>query len=428
MAASSLSHDLTRPKRALPIVVLATLLSLLLGAGAWAHWAQIVEASSAMGQVVPSGRVKIVQSVDGGIVRTLSVTEGQRIELGAELATIDSTEAGAQFEENESARAQLAVNAHWLAALLESSTPSFDDGPWSLKQAQRAETEYSATLAAHDAALSVLADNARTRKLELAETQGRIGLAKKARNLAKDRLNMMTELQASGAASRESVMAAQSEALSAETDLTALELAVPRLKAALGEIAAQRREAETQFRATLAARLNETQAKLEQMNEARRGETERVARAVLRAPTSGIVKTVHPAGAGEVVQPAQPVVEILPLDVDLLVRARIDPKDIAFIAPGLNATIRLTAYDYAAFGALDGEVTRIGVDSVEDENGNTYFPVDVTVQESVLPDGRQLPILPGMMAEVHIVTGEKSVLDYLTKPIHRTVTTALRER
>jgi adhesin transport system membrane fusion protein len=223
-------------------------------------------------------------------------------------------------------------------------------------------------------------------------------------------------------------MAAQAEALASQTELNSLELAVPRLESTLREIASQKREVETQFRATLAARLNETQAKLDQMKEARRGETERVARAVLRAPVAGIVKTVHPAGIGEIVQSAQPVIDILPLDVDLLVRARIDPKDIAFIAPGLHATIRLTAYDYAAFGSLQGEVTRIGVDSVEDDNGQTYFPVDVTVHQSRLPDGRELPILPGMTAEVHIVTGEKSVLDYLTKPIHRTVRSAFRER
>ncbi|MEM1364602.1 MAG: HlyD family type I secretion periplasmic adaptor subunit [Pseudomonadota bacterium] len=428
MTVTNISHDLLRTRIVLPALTVGTICVGMAAAGAWAAWANVVESSVATGQIVPSGRVKVVQSVDGGIVASLAVSEGDRVKEGAVLAVIDTAQADAILGESEAARTQLAINAHWLAALLRGEEPDFENPEWPARLVTRARQEYETISSAQRAAISVLEDARATKFLELQETEGRLDFAKRTVTLASERLTMIKGLAETGAASKDSLLSARSGSVEAEAELRALQLALPRLKASISEVETRKLESQASFRATLSTRLTETESKLDQLLEAQAGERNRVDRAVLRAPSAGVVKTVHPASAGEVVQPAQPVVEILPLEEDLLIRARVDPKDIAFIAPGLTATIRLTAYDYAAFGALKGEVTRIGVDSIQDEQGVSYFPVDVSVGGNELPDGRTLPILPGMVAEVHIVTGEKSVLEYLAKPIHRTVRTAFRER
>jgi adhesin transport system membrane fusion protein len=422
------SQDLLRPKLLIPALSIATLATLLVTGIGWASWATVVESSTAHGRVVPSGRLKTVQSVDGGIVRALSVREGDRVEAGTTLAIIDSTQAGATLGENEAATDQLALNAEWMSAILGNRDPHFEPTRWSKRQIERALNEYQTVLEAQQAAIAVLETAENTKKLELDEASGRLDFAERSVALANERLEMLTSLRRSGATSQDSVLSAQSAWVEAEGDLRSLELSIPKLEAAITEIATKRLESNASFRATLSAKLNEAEARLEQLVEAQVGDRGVVDRSVLKSPSAGIVKTVFPASIGEVMQPAQPVFEILPVNDDLLVRARVDPKDIAFIAPGMTATIRLTAYDYAAFGSLTGNVSRIGVDSVEDENGQPYFPVDVKVGNAEIKDGRELLVLPGMVADVHIVTGRKTVLAYLTKPIHRTITTAFRER
>jgi len=422
------SRDLLRPRLWVAALCIITLCATMVAGITWSRLARVVEASAGEGRVIPSGRVKTVQSVDGGIVRAIMVEEGQRVALGAPLVAIDTAQADATLNESRVTEIQLAISALWMSAIMEERTVVFDKDDWPDQQIQRARSEYRSTLEAHRAAIEVLEKTYAKRALEIEETRGRLEFARQTLTLSDQRLTMLKGLQQSGAASRESVLSARSDATKAGAELKALELALPRLAAGLRELETQKRETRASFRAEISTRLSKTQAQLDQLREAQAGERDAVARAVLRAPSAGIIKTVFPAAPGEVVQPAQPVIEVLPVDDDLLIRTRIDPKDIAFIAPDLTATIRLTAYDYAAFGALSGKVARIGVDSVTDENGHTYYPVDVKVEQSALPNGRDLPILPGMVAQVHIVTGEKSVFDYLTKPIHRTVTTALRER
>jgi adhesin transport system membrane fusion protein len=428
MKLSPISQKLLNPNLRLPFLAVGTLATLLVSGVGWASWATVVESSTATGRVIPSSRLKTVQSLDGGIVRSLAVREGQRVAEGTTLAIIDSAQADAALGKTETATDQLALNAEWMSAVLDDRSPEIDPSRWSKRQVERALGEYQTVLNAQEATIAVLVKAETTKKLELEEANGKLDFAERSLELASKRFDMMSRLQSSGATSQESVLSAQTALVDAEGALRAIELSIPKLSAAIDEISTKRRETDASFRASISAKLNEAEAKLEQLLESQAGDRDRVERAILRSPSAGIVKTVFPASIGEVVQPAQPVFEILPVNEELLIRARVNPKDIAFIAPGMTATIRLTAYDYAAFGSLTGNVTRVGVDSVEDENGQPYFPVDVQVGDQEVSGRDDLLVLPGMVADVHIVTGQKTVLAYLTKPIHRTVTTALRER
>jgi adhesin transport system membrane fusion protein len=428
MSISQHSADLTRQRLLLPSLMIAIFLSAI-GAGVlWASMSKVVEASQGQGRVVPAGRVKIVQTLDGGIVNSILATEGQKVSEGDALVVIDATRAGAAFGEKNSAITQLEITSEWLSAMLEDRQAEFAQSHWPKRMVLRAKGESEALRQEHSAHLAALDQAIETKRLEVEEYEGQLKYATQALDLAKERHALIAKLVTSGAAARDTLLSARSALVEADGKVQTIRLALPRLRAAQAESRGRRTEALSAFRSKLSARLSETQTRLDQLREGQASEQDRMARAVLRAPTDGIVKTIHPASSGEVLQPAQPVVEILPADDDLLVRVEIDPRDIAFIAPGLPATIRLTAYDYAAFGDLEGDVVRIGVDSVTDEQGKSFFPVDVRVHKRQLPDGRDLPILPGMVAQVYIATGEKTVLNYLVKPIHRTVTTAFRER
>ncbi|MEM1317755.1 MAG: HlyD family type I secretion periplasmic adaptor subunit, partial [Pseudomonadota bacterium] len=209
----------------------------------------------------------------------------------------------------------------------------------------------------------------------------------------------------------------------------AFRLAIPRLRAAISEATSRKEEQVARFRSRLSQRLNETSAKLAALRQSVAVDVDRVSRAELRSPVDGIIKVLHANTIGQVVKPAENIVEIVPLDDALLVRVEISPKDIAFLHPGQDAVVKLTAYDYAIYGALKGRVVRIGADSIVDDQGNTFFPVDVRGEANWIANGLdRLPILPGMVADVDIVTGDKTLFDYITKPIHRTATGAFGER
>lgn len=156
---------------------------------------------------------------------------------------------------------------------------------------------------------------------------------------------------------------------------------------------------------------------------------DRVKRSDILAPVDGVVKAVHANTIGQVIKPGEMIVEIVPTANELIIQAKVRPADVAFLTPGQRAVIKLTAYDYAIYGALDGEVARVGADSTVDERGNVFFLVDVKSSKPFLErNNTKLPIMPGMMAQVDIATGTKTVLSYITKPMHRMASEAFRER
>ena len=212
-------------------------------------------------------------------------------------------------------------------------------------------------------------------------------------------------------------------------DLEVVKASLPRVEAAIEE--AQNQIETTRNTYVLAARerLAKLEAELAVVQETMRAATDRVSRTQLRAPVRGVVNKINATTVGAVVQPGKDIVEIVPLDDGLLIEAAIRPQDVAFVRPGEEASVKLTAYDYLIYGALKGKVTRIGADTIADANGDQFFRVIVRTDKNYLgKDADKLRIIPGMVATVDLQTGKNTVLSYLLKPILRAKGEALRER
>jgi adhesin transport system membrane fusion protein len=216
----------------------------------------------------------------------------------------------------------------------------------------------------------------------------------------------------------------------AQGELNSLRLLRPKLKAALDEAILKRREAVFVYAADLRAQLNETQTRLSRMNEAQVGAQDKVSKAIITSPVNGTIKTTHINTLGGVVQPGVDIIEIVPSEDQLLIETKILPKDIAFLHPGLPAVVKVTAYDFTRYGGLKGTVEHISADTSQDEEGNSFYLIRVRTEESSLikDDGTQMPIIPGMLTTVDVITGQRSILEYILNPILRAKDTALRER
>ncbi|MBL4919373.1 HlyD family efflux transporter periplasmic adaptor subunit [Szabonella alba] len=378
-----------RSERRLVWLVFA-MLALFLG---WAWYFTLAEVSSGQGTVVPGSREQVIQSLEGGILATLEVAEGDLVEAGQVLATLDPTRSVSNVEE-AGARYYAAIAA---AARLRAQLGDAEriDFPPALADPRFDE------LRANETALF------QSRRKGLTDTLS--GLTE-GLDLLRQELEITQRLQTSGAASRVELIRLQREATQ-----TALEIA--------------RLRTDTQVEA--AEELQRVNAEAEVQASVMRGRSDQVERLTFRAPMRGIIKDIAVTTIGGVIAPGGQMMTIVPMDDKLLIEARISPRDIAFIHPGQGALVKISAYDYAIFGGLEGEVTTISPNTVRDEikPDQVYYRVYIRTRENSLVNsaGTRFPIVPGMIATVDIQTGQKTVWQYLVKPFNR-AQEALRER
>lgn len=415
---------------------LTLLLAIVLGLGGFFAWAwiyEIEEVTRATGRVVPSRQLQVVQSFDGGVVTEISVREGDVVEQDAELMRIDDTRADSDLGElQEREAALMAAEARITAEAQGADEVSFPEG---LKkrapEAVAAETEvFYSRRRQLEAELAVLEDQLSQRKAALRES--RANIAKLEAQLAPltEETAMTEGLAERGSVPRIELLRLQGELAVVNGELNVSRARLPGIEAAIREAENQIRTAKSAYVLTARERGAEISGELAVLREALRSAADKVTRTILRAPVRGTVNRVHVTTIGAVVQPAAPLVEIVPRDDNLLIEAEIRPRDVAFIRPGQEASVKITAYDYLVYGALDGTVERIGADALEDSEGNQFFRVTVRTAENALPavGDDALPISPGMVAQIDILTGRKTVLDYLLKPLRRAQAEALRER
>ena len=277
-----------------------------------------------------------------------------------------------------------------------------------------------------EASLSIARQQLAQRQQELVEVRAKHEQANKGHELAARELSVTKPLISSGAVSEVELLRLERDVsrFRGERDMAAAQIS--RLQSAINEAGRKIEEVGLTFRNESGKELAETMAKLNSLAEGGVGLADKVSRSVLRSPVKGTVKRLLINTVGGVVQPGKDVVEIVPLEDTLLLEARVLPRDIAFLHPGQKAVVKFTAYDFAIYGGLDGKLEHIGADTVIDDKGNAFYVVRVRTHQSTL--GSNLPIIPGMVAEVDIVTGEKSVLSYLLKPVLRAKSRALSER
>lgn len=394
----------------------------------WAALTRIDEVTRGEGKVIPSRQLQVLQSLDGGVVAEILVKEGQVVEVGQPLVLIDPTRFDSSLQENRAQYLALLTRAARLRALAEGT--AFEPPAEAVKEAPKiveAELQaYQSSRNALAAQLGVAEQQVAQKRQEQAEAQARRDQAAKSYQLTMQELSYTRPLVAGGAVSEVDVLRLERDVsrYAGERDVAAAQIA--RAQSAIAEGARKVQEITLTARSEARKELSETLGRLNISTAGGVGLADRVEKSTLKSPVRGTVKRVHVNTVGGVVQPGRDVVEIVPLEESLLLDARVLAKDIAFIRPGDKAVVKFTAYDFAIYGGLDAKVELIGADSVTDDKGNTFYTVRLRTEKSQL--GQGMPIIPGMVAEVNILTGKKSILTYLLKPVLRARDSAFTER
>jgi len=412
----------------------------------WAYFAKLDRVATGMGKVVPSSQIQIIQSLDGGILQQLYVTEGMIVSKNQPLARIDDTRFRAdlaqQRQEVDSLRADIIRLRSELTSILVADVPNWKLQikiakktlifPDDLKQnlphlVERQQDEYQARLDRLSNQVAIQGQQIQQRYEESRELKSKIKTLEISYRLASREIELTRPLAKKNIVPEVELLKLERSVNSIKGELNSIRLLVPKLKAAMAEAVLKRREAVLNYRADARAQLNELQGKFSRITEAQVGVKDKVEKALIISPVVGTIKTLHITTMGGVVQPGQVLLEIVPTEDKLLIEVKIKPKDIAFIHLGLPAVVKITAYDFTRYGGLKGVVEHISADTTPDENGNSFYIIRVRTKMSDIQGNQEMPIIPGMMTSVDVMIGKRTVLEYILNPVLRAKAMALRE-
>ncbi len=356
----------------------------------WAYYAEIDEVTVGQGKVIPSSQVQIIQNLEGGILSEMKVREGDIVQKDQVLLRIDDTRHNSSFREGRSRYLALLAASLRLKAETEGTRLSF---PSEIERDAPDLVKYEANLY-----------HSRLNGLEVSLASLRQSL-----QLTTDELHIMEPLVARGATS---------------------EVDVLRLRRQVNEIKGSIDDKRNKFRADALTELNKIKADLDSVKENNVASSDKVARTIVRSPMNGIVKKVNVTTVGGIIQPGMDILEVVPIENNLKVEAQVKPSDIAFLRPGQKAIVKITAYDFSIYGGLPATLEQISADTLIDEKKNeSFYRIQVRTNTNFLGSAEKpLPIIPGMVASVEILTGKKTVLDYLLKPFLKAKEKSLRER
>ena len=394
----------------------------------WAWFAKVDEVTRGEGRVIPSKQVQVIQSLDGGIVSEILVKEGQTVLVGTPLVRIDETRAVSSFRENQAQYLAFLAKQYRLRSLAEGT--AFNPPEEVRKEVPEVYAQEHALYLSSKEELQSGMDIAREqmvqREKELMEVQFKKEIAEKNYESATKELAANKPLLASGAVSEIDILKLEREASRAKSDIDQTRAQIARIQSSIGEARRKIGEVEQNFKSKVRTELNDVTARLNSLSEVSVSLKDKVTQSTLRSPVNGKVSRLFFNTVGGVIQPGKEVLEVVPTDDALILETKIQIKDIAFIRLMQPAVVKLTAYDYTIYGTLDAVVEDISADSIVDEKGNAYYLVRVRTLQSSL--GKGLPIIPGMVAQVDILTGKKTVLSYLLKPVLKAKSYAFSER
>ncbi|MGL6312318.1 HlyD family type I secretion periplasmic adaptor subunit [Vibrio sp. WXL103] len=430
-------------------VLLWVVVIFFIAAGTWATWAEIDQVTAGEGKVVPSSQIQVVSNLEGGLVKEILVTEGQQVDQGQQLLLLDDTRFRSDFREREKQVLNLSATVEQLRASIDSIEISgdFTEDNWrdnvkiatnklvysdqllekepTLVSRQRAE--YIQGLNELRSQLSLIDQQVQQKQQEMLEAQARTTNLRQSYNFAQKELDITKPLADEGVVPRVELLKLQRQVNDTRRDLTSTELKIPALRSEAREAMLSRIDAAQKFIIEHQEALNEAQDRLSAMTESTIGLEDRVNRTTVISPVTGTVKTLNVNTVGGVIQPGMDIVEIVPSEDTLLVEAKIAPQDIAFLRPDLDAIVKFSAYDFTKYGGLSGKLEHISADTTQDEEGNSFYLVRVRTEQTSLGGDQSLPIIPGMTASVDIITGKRTVLNYLLRPLFSAQQNALRE-
>jgi membrane fusion protein, adhesin transport system len=394
----------------------------------WASVAEIDEVARGEGRVIPSQQLQVIQSMDGGIVSDLLVREGDVVEQDQVLLRVDPTRFLSELGEARASESTLRARRARLTALLTDTPFLITPGLQSVRASilEQEERLYDENLQELQARIRIAEEQVEQRREELNEARARRTQAVRALELSQQELNVTEPLVRSGAVSEVEVLRLRRDVSNLQGQRDQAGAQISRLTAAINEAEAKISEVRLNFRNEWRRELSDTLGQIEQLEEGSTALVDRVRLSEVRAPVRGIVQRLFVTTRGGVISPGREVAEIVPLDDQLLIEARMSPRDIAYLRPGLDAKVKITAYDFAIYGGLDAVLEHISADTITDDDGNTFYKVRVRTEESGFDE--QHPIMTGMVAQVDILTGRRTVLQYLLKPVLRAWDLSFSER
>ena len=407
----------------------------------WAAFSDIDELARGEGKIIPSEKIQTVQNLDGGVISEILIKEGERVKKGESLMKIDTTRYQASLEENKQqylallatkARLQAQYKQNPKKELVEIKFPQkvFDDATADVIYTEN--QLFRNTIDELKSSLEVLESQFKQKYQELTELKSKRDRLEKTLALTKEELETTKRLVKSGAKSKMDLIAIEKEYNSIEGDLEATKLSIPRIEFSIQEAKDTILEKIRNYRVGISEELQETETEIKKFESILISEKDKLAKTVVSSPVNGTVKEIKINTIGGVVKSGMDLIDIIPDSDILLVEAKIDPKDIAFINPSQKAVIKITAYDFSIYGGLDGKIVEISQDSFKDEDskeGKTYYKILIQTDKNYLEkDGKRFYMIPGMIASVDIVTGKKTILDFILKPILKTKQSALHER
>ncbi len=406
----------------------------------WASFAEIDELARGNGKVIPTNKIQTVQSLDGGIVSEILVKEGETVKADAPLMKIDTTRFQATFEESK--QEYLALLALKTRLEVESkininrSIPKLKFDKKVLNDDSRYDKNETLLFANRfnelKSSIEVLENQLSQKRQELREIRGNISKLTQKLEFITQQRKTIKRLVKGGVKSSYDLLNIEKEYHETKGNLDIAKLSISRSNYAISEAKNRITAKIDTFKSEASNELQKTLGQINKFEAKMVGEKDRVAKTVLTSPVDGIIKQLNINTIGGVVQSGMDLVEIVPLSDSLVVEAKIDPKDIAFISPSQKAIIKITAYDFSIYGGLDGKIIEISADSIVDKDskdGKSYYRVLLKTNKNYLEKrGKKLPIIPGMVATVDIVTGKKTILDFLLKPILKVKQDSLHER
>ena len=410
------------------------------GALLWAAFSEIDELARGEGKVIPSEKIQTIQNLDGGIVDKILVREGSFVKKGQPLMKVDTTRFQASLDENKQIYYGLLVTKTRLEKEynlnIKKPIPQLQFSEELQKEAgtfiQNEQNLFNNRVEEFRSALNILETQLGQKIQELVELQSKLEQLKNAYALAKEENDTINKLIKTGAKSKFDLIKSRKELNTIDGDINATQIAIPKAQYGVDEAKNRIIEKLKNFKSEALLELQSVNSDLKKYENIIISEQDKLEKTIIKSPVNGFVKTININTIGGVVKSGQDLIEIVPQSDTLLVEAKIDPKDIAFINPSLKAIVKITAYDFSIYGGLDGQIVEISADSIVDKESKdqkSYYKVMVKTDKNYLEkDGKKLPIIPGMIANVDIVTGQKTILDFILKPILKTKQNSLHER
>lgn len=396
----------------------------------WASFAKIDEIVRADGKIIPSGKNQLIQNLEGGIVKDILVREGDIINEGDILIQIENQKSMSNFEETEIEIKELKARIARLKAEAYSMNLKFDkDIKDSKNLISREKSLYTTNIKKLNSRLSIFQEQIKQEESNLKDAKTKIKHYDKSKELLTQELNMLEPLVEKGIRAKVDLLRLKKELNDLEQKKDSTKQSIPRISSTISEIRNKINEARSHFKSKSKEELNKNVMQLQRIKVNSRSAQDSVLRTEVKSPSNGIVQNVFIHTVGGVVKPGEDLIEIVPTDDTLLVEARVKPADIGFIYAQQKVVVKFTAYDFSIFGALKGNIVKIGADTQVDKKGNSYYIVLIKTNKNYLQkNGKNLPIIPGMVVNVDILTGKKSVLDYILKPILKTKEYTFTER